>query len=107
MTTAAAASSPALVAHPARPALLLAALGVAYGGIGTSPIYAFRESLRAAGGGPAEPTVFGVASVPSELVSAEGHCYSCQPVGRQLMRIGAGHATSDSPLMFTHQEPAR
>ncbi len=27
------------------PALLLAALGVVYGDIGTSPLYAFKESL--------------------------------------------------------------
>jgi hypothetical protein len=33
-----------------RPALVLAALGVVFGDIGTSPLYAFRESLAAAGG---------------------------------------------------------
>jgi KUP system potassium uptake protein len=33
-----------------RPALVLAALGVVFGDIGTSPLYAFRESLNAAGG---------------------------------------------------------
>ena len=35
-------------AHPAGAALLLGALGVVFGDIGTSPIYAFRETLRAA-----------------------------------------------------------
>ncbi|GJD47747.1 Low affinity potassium transport system protein kup [Methylobacterium crusticola] len=38
-----------------RPALLLGALGVVYGDIGTSPLYALKEAVRAAGGGPAEP----------------------------------------------------
>ncbi len=33
-----------------RPALVLAALGVVFGDIGTSPLYAFRESLASAGG---------------------------------------------------------
>jgi KUP system potassium uptake protein len=45
----AAASTPAAAAHPAGAALLLGALGVVFGDIGTSPIYAFRETLRAAG----------------------------------------------------------
>ncbi|HEV7418185.1 MAG TPA: KUP/HAK/KT family potassium transporter, partial [Tianweitania sediminis] len=31
--------------------LMLGALGVVYGDIGTSPIYAFREALHAASGG--------------------------------------------------------
>ncbi|RWX08556.1 hypothetical protein EHI42_28510 [Rhizobium hidalgonense] len=30
-----------------RPSLVLAALGVVYGDIGTSPLYAFREALHA------------------------------------------------------------
>src|SRR3954465_1818764 len=46
-----------------RPALLLGALGVVFGDIGTSPIYAFRESLKAAGGAPVEGTVLGVLSL--------------------------------------------
>jgi KUP system potassium uptake protein len=33
--------------------LTLGALGVVYGDIGTSPIYAFREALHAASGGAA------------------------------------------------------
>ena len=42
-------STPAIADHPVRAALLLGALGVVFGDIGTSPIYAFREALRAAG----------------------------------------------------------
>ena len=58
-----AASTPAAAAHPLRPALLVGALGVVFGDIGTSPIYAFRESLRAAGGGNTETTVLGILSM--------------------------------------------
>src|SRR5881227_4322250 len=43
--------------------LLVAALGVVFGDIGTSPIYAFRESLRAAGGVEAQSTVLGILSL--------------------------------------------
>ena len=63
MTTAAAVSTPAAAEHPASAALLLGALGVVFGDIGTSPIYAFRESLKAAGGAPVEATVLGVVSL--------------------------------------------
>src|SRR5215210_6246829 len=42
----AAISTSAAAAHPAGAALLLGALGVVFGDIGTSPIYAFRERLR-------------------------------------------------------------
>jgi len=43
-------STPAAAeAHSTNTALLLGALGVVFGDIGTSPIYAFRETLRAAG----------------------------------------------------------
>ena len=48
--SAAAVSTPAAAEHPARAMLLVGALGVVFGDIGTSPIYAFRKSLRAAGG---------------------------------------------------------
>ena len=47
----------ASVAHPPQSLrlLILGALGVVYGDIGTSPIYAFREALHvSSGGGPAE-----------------------------------------------------
>ncbi|MFL5257421.1 MAG: potassium transporter Kup [Rhodopila sp.] len=55
-------------AHPVSAALLLGALGVVFGDIGTSPIYAFRETLRTAGmenpGNTAlPPAVFGVLSL--------------------------------------------
>jgi KUP system potassium uptake protein len=62
-TSTAAVSTPALAEHPARAAMLLGALGVVFGDIGTSPIYAFRESLKAAGGASAETTVLGVLSL--------------------------------------------
>ncbi|QEX19691.1 putative potassium transport system protein kup 1 [Hypericibacter terrae] len=50
---------------PARhSALVIGALGIVYGDIGTSPIYAFRESLAAAPGTQSWPeTVLGVASL--------------------------------------------
>lgn len=41
------------------PLLVLGALGVVYGDIGTSPLYAFREALHAAG------------QVPEKVVGAE------------------------------------
>ncbi len=56
-------STPAVAAHPVRAALLLGALGIVFGDIGTSPIYAFRESLRASGGASTEATVLGVLSM--------------------------------------------
>jgi len=62
-TTAAAVSTPAAAEHPLRAALLLGALGVVFGDIGTSPIYAFREALRSAGEAPTEAAVLGVLSV--------------------------------------------
>ena len=55
-------STPAIADHPVRAALLLGALGVVFGDIGTSPIYAFRELLKAAGGA-SEAVVFGVLSL--------------------------------------------
>jgi len=59
-TSARAASTPAIAEHPVGAALLVSALGV--GDIGTSPIYAFRESLKAANAGT-EATVLGVLSL--------------------------------------------
>src|SRR4051794_2478753 len=56
-------STPAIAGHPAKSVLLLGALGVVFGDIGTSPIYAFRESLKAAGGAPAEAPGLGVLSL--------------------------------------------
>ena len=59
----AATSTEALAEHPARTKLLLGALGVVFGDIGTSPIYAFKESLRATGGVLLRSTVLGVLSM--------------------------------------------
>jgi KUP system potassium uptake protein len=50
-TPSAAVSTHAVAHHPASKAVLLGALGVVFGDIGTSPIYAFRETLRAAADG--------------------------------------------------------
>src|SRR3954469_17876468 len=61
--SAAAVSTPAAAEHPARAMLLVGALGVVFGDIGTSPIYAFRESLRAAGSVEAQATVLGILSL--------------------------------------------
>ena len=45
-------------------ALTLGAIGVVYGDIGTSPIYAFREALRATGAAvPGTPEVLGILSL--------------------------------------------
>jgi hypothetical protein len=59
----AAVSTPAASDQPAHSALLLGALGVVFGDIGTSPIYAFRESLKATSGPGAETTVLGILSL--------------------------------------------
>lgn len=59
----AAASTRAKAAHPARNTLMLGALGVVFGDIGTSPIYAFRESIKAAGGAVDPATVLGILSL--------------------------------------------
>ena len=48
MSSSAAVSTPAAAEQPARSAVMIGALGVVFGDIGTSPIYAFRESLKAA-----------------------------------------------------------
>jgi KUP system potassium uptake protein len=47
------------------PVLVIGAIGVVYGDIGTSPLYAFREALRAASGGEVADTgaVLGVLSL--------------------------------------------
>src|SRR5262245_31963556 len=45
------------------PVLILGALGVVYGDIGTSPLYAFREALHAAGGMANEDEVLGLLSL--------------------------------------------
>ena len=49
--------------NPMRRALVVGALGVVYGDIGTSPIYTLRECLKAAGGGSPTATVLGLLSL--------------------------------------------
>ncbi len=53
----------ATTADPMRRALVIGALGVVYGDIGTSPIYTLRECLKAAGGGTETETVLGLLSL--------------------------------------------
>lgn len=47
---------------PGQSGLVLSAIGVVFGDIGTSPLYTFRESLKAAGG-VSPLTVFGITSL--------------------------------------------
>ena len=56
-------STKARAGHTARGALMLGALGVVFGDIGTSPIYAFRESIKAADGAVNHGVVLGVLSL--------------------------------------------
>ncbi len=51
------------VANTNLPLLILGALGVVYGDIGTSPLYAFREALHATGGHANEGEVLGLLSL--------------------------------------------
>jgi KUP system potassium uptake protein len=55
----------ALTSSLARPAATLGALGIVYGDIGTSPLYAFREAIKAASpsGSPSPEAVLGVVSL--------------------------------------------
>lgn len=48
-----------------RPVLLLGTLGIVYGDIGTSPLYAFKEAVKAASAGsaPSAPAVIGAVSL--------------------------------------------
>ena len=57
------ASTEAKASHFAHPALIVGALGVVFGDIGTSPIYAFRESIRASGDTGDPAVIFGVLSL--------------------------------------------
>lgn len=52
-----------------RPALLLGTLGIVYGDIGTSPLYAFKEAVRAASGG-APPTPVAIIGAVSLILWA-------------------------------------
>jgi len=53
----------AAAANPMRRALVVGALGVVYGDIGTSPIYTLRECIKAAGGGTGADVVLGLLSL--------------------------------------------
>src|SRR3954447_15066323 len=55
-------SHPEIEQHSTK-VLMLGALGVVYGDIGTSPIYAFREALHASSGSVARNDVLGVLSL--------------------------------------------
>ena len=52
--------------------LMLGALGVVYGDIGTSPIYAFREALHASSSSVARHDVLGVLSRSNMSLSCSG-----------------------------------
>ena len=62
-TTSSTAAAPAATSHPRLSGLALAALGVVYGDIGTSPIYAFRESVLASQDTPQWQSVAGLLSL--------------------------------------------
>ena len=51
------------VSNTKLPVLILGALGVVYGDIGTSPLYAFREALHVAGARPGSGEVLGILSL--------------------------------------------
>jgi KUP system potassium uptake protein len=55
-------TSPSTHTVNAAPSLVLGAIGVVFGDIGTSPLYTLRECLKAAGG-ISQPNVFGIVSL--------------------------------------------
>jgi KUP system potassium uptake protein len=57
------ASTEAKAADPTRSSLIIGALGVVFGDIGTSPIYAFRESIKASASSGNSSVIFGVLSL--------------------------------------------
>ncbi|MGZ5867824.1 MAG: potassium transporter Kup [Xanthobacteraceae bacterium] len=63
-------SQPAISSHPGFVALSLGSLGVVYGDIGTSPLYAFREAITAASGGAGGVDTEAVLSVLSLILWA-------------------------------------
>jgi KUP system potassium uptake protein len=58
----ASAANPSVKEVRAAPGLILGAIGVVFGDIGTSPLYTLRECLKAAGG-VTQPNVFGIVSL--------------------------------------------
>ena len=56
--------------------LALGALGVVYGDIGTSPIYAFREALHAGGGAATWQAVAGCLSLMFWLVMVRSEAHT-------------------------------
>ena len=56
--------------HPSFWALTLSSIGVAYGDIGTSPLYALRESVRAAVGPNAVVTEAAILGILSLIIWA-------------------------------------
>jgi KUP system potassium uptake protein len=62
-TAGAGATEPAGHANKHLPILVLGALGVVYGDIGTSPLYAFREALHASGGVATPREILGLLSL--------------------------------------------
>jgi KUP system potassium uptake protein len=56
-------STEAAASHSVRGSLMIGALGVVFGDIGTSPIYALRESLKATGNAEDPVIIFGVLSL--------------------------------------------
>ncbi len=56
-------STQSKASDPARTSMLVGALGVVFGDIGTSPIYAFRESIKASGTAGDTSIIYGVLSL--------------------------------------------
>jgi K+ transporter len=59
---------------------------VVFGDIGTSPIYAFRESLRAAGGAAAQATVLGTAAT---VIASQAVISGAFALVQQAIQLGA------------------
>src|SRR3954463_10246409 len=67
-------ADPAATGRTKLSGLALAALGVVYGDIGTSPIYAFRESVIASGEAPHWHTIAGLLSLIFWVVTIVVSC---------------------------------
>jgi hypothetical protein len=84
MASSAEAVSPrAMADHPVRGALLLGALGVVFGDIGTSPIYAFREALRRFSTRPASEPRAALSRVRFVRIQTASRGWTVEPPGRQ------------------------